>query len=50
MPEWAAISGTNDVAVMPGCVFTSIQINPSIPSRDSSNRKSARLTPRQPNA
>ena len=48
MPAWAAISGTSDVAVMPGCVLTSRQTRPSIPSRRSSNRKSARLTPRQP--
>jgi hypothetical protein len=50
MPAYAAISGTSDVAVMPGCVLTSRQINSSVPPGRSSYLKSARLTPRQPRA
>ena len=36
MPACAASSGTSDVSVMPGCVLTSRQTSPSVPSRRSS--------------
>ena len=50
VPACAASSGTSDVSVMPGWVFTSRQMRPPVPSMRSSKRKSARLTPRQPSA
>ncbi len=49
MPAWAACSGASEVGVMPGWVLVSSRISPSRP-RASSQRKSVRLTPRQPSA
>ena len=49
-PACAASSGTSEVAVMPGCVLTSRQTTSPDPPGVSSKRKSARETPRQPNA
>ena len=49
MPTACACSGLSDVAVMPGWVLVSKQDQPVQP-RASSQRKSVRLTPRQPKA